>query len=173
MKTTAKSTKPKVANHPNSKAALRGGSDTWWMKDLEMLAANTQTLLEKMRDGEASPVRTAVRLLWAQAEAAAEKLGFDTSRKDWMKIVHEESNSYSHTQAGIAEEFWRQIPMSARVRIRALELIGHVNDLAKDLECHIQETENWLAELRALLTAEPAQMPLLTLLERLDDGDQH
>jgi hypothetical protein len=55
--------------------------------DVEILTATAQALLKKMREDNASPMRTAVSLLRAEAKAAAEKLGVDTSRKDWMKLV--------------------------------------------------------------------------------------
>jgi hypothetical protein len=168
---TAKSAKRKAANHPSPTPALRGGPSTWWMKDMEMLTAVTQCLIEKMREDKSSPMRTAANLLWAQAKAAAERLGFDTIRKDWMKLVGEESNSYPHTQEGIGEEFWQQLPKGDRARIRALELIGYFTDLAKSLEFHILETENWLAELQAALAADPIPMPLPTLISQIDDEE--
>jgi hypothetical protein len=34
----------------------------WWMKDLDLLAATAQALLDKMREDKASPIRTGVRL---------------------------------------------------------------------------------------------------------------
>jgi hypothetical protein len=42
-----------------------------------------------------SPLRVALDTMWSEAKAAAEKLGFDTSREDWMKLVSEESNSFA------------------------------------------------------------------------------
>ena len=155
---TARSSKRRAAHRPVVHPGKR------WLKNMETLTATTQALLEKMREGEASPMRTAIGLLHAEVKTGASKLGFDTSKEDWRKLLEEESNSYPHTQQGFAEEFWQQVPKGARARIRALELIDWFSDIAKDLESHIQDTEKWLAELRTVLAADPAPQPLPTLM---------
>jgi hypothetical protein len=164
---TAKSSKRKAANRSNSTRAVRGPT----VEDMEMLTAVTECLVEKVREDKATPMRTAVNLLRAEAKAGAEKLGFDTTRGDWEKLLEKESNSYPHTQAGGDEELWQQIPKPGRDRIRALELINHFAYLAKELEFHVQESENWLAELRAVLAADPAPMPLPTIIQQIHEYD--
>jgi hypothetical protein len=161
---TARSSKRKAAHRP----VPRG---KWWLKEMETLTATMQERLEKMREGKASPMRTAVGLLHAEVKTGAAKLGFDTSKVDWRKLLSEEANSYPHTQEGIDEEFWRRIPTGARARIRALELIDWLTHIAKDLEPHIQDTENWLAELRSVLEADPAPMPPPTLIQQIAEYD--
>jgi hypothetical protein len=173
---TAKSSKRKAAARPTAAAVQRANLipewfDRGWMKDMETQVATMQALLEQMRGGEASPIRTAVGLLHAEAKAAAAKLGFDTSRDDWKKLLSEEAESYPHTQAGGDEEAWRQVPKPGRCRIRALELIEWFRDIARDIEPHIQETENWLAELRSVLEGDPAPMPLSTIIQQIHEYD--
>jgi hypothetical protein len=135
--------------------------------DVEILTATAQALLEKMREDKASPMRTAMNLWRAEAKAAAANLGFDTSRKDWMKLVKEESDSYPPTAEGLGERFWRKIPGRVRTRIRALELIGCFTDLAASLEYHVQECDRWSAELQTVLAADPEPMPSTTLIKQL------
>jgi hypothetical protein len=154
---TAKSSKRRAAPRPVPLGER-------WRKDMETLEATMQALLEKMREGEASPIRTAIGLLHEEVQAAAAKLGFDTSKANWRKLLSAESNSYPHTQEGIAEEFWGQVPQGARARIRALELIDWFTDIAKDLEPQIQDTEDFLAELRTVLAAAPASQPFAPLM---------
>jgi hypothetical protein len=164
---TAKSSKREAANRPIRAAARRDPTT----QDIEMLTAVMECLVEKVREDRATPMRTAVNQLCAEAKAAAEKLGFDTTRGDWEKLLEKESDSYPHTQADGDEELWQQIPKPGRARIRALELINHFAYLAKDLEFHVQEYENWLAELRAVLAADPAPMPLPTLIQQVHEYD--
>jgi hypothetical protein len=164
---TAKSSKREAVNRSNSARAVRGPT----VEDMEMMTAVTQCLVEDVRKDRATPMRTAVNLLRAEAKAGAEKLGFDTSRDDWRKLLEQESDSYPHTEAGGDEKLWQQIPKAGRDRIRALELINHFEYLAKELEHHVQESENWLAELRAVLAAEPAAMPLPTIVQQIHEYD--
>jgi hypothetical protein len=116
-----------------------------------------------------SPLRVALDTMWAEAKAAAQKLGFDTSREDSMKLVSEESNSYPYT--GDGEECLNLLPKQGLARMRGLELVSYWTDLAKNIEFHVQECDKWRADLRTVIAAHPMPMPLLTYIKQIEERE--
>ena len=116
----------------------------------------------------ASPVRDGMNTMRAELKRAAMQLGFDTSKRNWLELAKEESDSYPFTLDDEEEcsRFW---PKRVRARVRCLELIGGFTELLAELESSIQYCDDWFAELRSELALGPAPIPCGTYLKQLDE----
>jgi hypothetical protein len=110
-------------------------------------------------------------------EAAAKRLGFDISRKNWLERLRSESRAYPYTLE--RNEFCAALtPIRIHARMRALELIdGIMEEIEEIVEDHLSDFDEDLVELRARLEADPIALPVTAYIKQAigrwrDDGNQ-
>jgi hypothetical protein len=119
------------------------------------------------RDQPASPIRAGLNALQKEIEAAAEALGYDTSKPNWRKHIRGEGRLYPCTLAEDDQDLIHRLRKSARTRLRAIELIDSFSDLLPQLEGAIEQCDEWRAELRDKLAAGPLPLPVSSNLEEV------
>lgn len=117
-----------------------------------------------------SPLRAALNAIRAELKTAAERLQFDISNKNWLKLVSAESFTYPCTLDGESWEFLKLLPEPALARIRALELIEGLEESVTDMEEQVRNCDDLLTELRAELAADPAPMTISTYLKQVEEA---
>jgi hypothetical protein len=115
-----------------------------------------------------SPLRDGLNAMWAEVGRAAERLGFDTTKKDWMKVAMKEEREYPFLPDE-DQAYVELLPRRIRARIRALELIGGYRDMLRTLESTVEDADEYFVELQGELAAGPAPMPCGTFINQLDD----
>jgi hypothetical protein len=113
-----------------------------------------------------SPLSTALNATKAEMEAAAKRLGYDVSRKNWLERLRSESRSYPYTLE--ESEFCAALtPIRIHARMRALELIDSImEEIAKIEEDHLIDKE--VVELRARLAAAPIPVSVAVYIKQAD-----
>jgi hypothetical protein len=125
-----------------------------------------QTSLRR-RLGSSPPLRTLLNATRAEAEAAARRLGFDVSRKDWLERLKSESGSYPYTRDE-GECYAALMPAPILARLRALELIEDILDQIAEIEYDASDFDEEVAELRARLADNPIPVPVAVYIKQVD-----
>jgi hypothetical protein len=84
-------------------------------------------------------MREGFNATWAEVKTAAEKLGYDVSRRNWTQSLREESSAYPFTLEGDDQEILEMLPKPSYARIRALELIDSLIEFLTNIEEKLQK----------------------------------
>jgi hypothetical protein len=115
------------------------------------------------------PMRDGFNATWAEVKTAAEKLGYDVSRKNWTKSLREESSAYPFTLEGDDQEILEMLPKRSYARIRALELIDSLIEFLTDIEEGLQKCDARITELRTQLATHPASIPVAANIRQIEE----